>query len=277
VPISTELLSEGEEVLVDMRPHWIFFTGPALLTLVALVGAIAIGTVVHVSGVVAWLLVAMVALPGAWLAWRAGRWLGMSLIVTNFRIIVRRGVLGRDMTQLRLQRVTEVHMNQSLIERIVGSGQLVLDVQGGDADVTVDDVRRPRSLQRVLNSQLDRFELPDAGIARTPPPSPVHTGGPAPARPDGAARPLPFDQGPTPPHGTARAGGMGTAPGWSAQPQPHLQPAPPVSPAPAPPAGSTLSGGTVAEQLIALDDLRRRGIVTDEEFQAKKAELLDRL
>jgi hypothetical protein len=34
---------------------------------------------------------------------------------------------------------------------------------------------------------------------------------------------------------------------------------------------------TVAERLMQLDELRRRGIVTDEEFAAKKAELLDRL
>ncbi len=34
---------------------------------------------------------------------------------------------------------------------------------------------------------------------------------------------------------------------------------------------------TVAERLVQLDELRRRGIVTDAEFASKKAELLDRL
>ncbi len=34
---------------------------------------------------------------------------------------------------------------------------------------------------------------------------------------------------------------------------------------------------TVADRLVQLDELRRRGIVTDAEFASKKAELLDRL
>ena len=34
---------------------------------------------------------------------------------------------------------------------------------------------------------------------------------------------------------------------------------------------------SVAERLMQLDELRRRGIVTDAEFAIKKAELLDRL
>ncbi len=33
----------------------------------------------------------------------------------------------------------------------------------------------------------------------------------------------------------------------------------------------------MSEQLIELDELRRRGILTDLEFAAKKSELLDRL
>jgi hypothetical protein len=34
---------------------------------------------------------------------------------------------------------------------------------------------------------------------------------------------------------------------------------------------------SVSDQLIELDQLRRRGIVTAEEFAVKKAELLDRM
>jgi hypothetical protein len=34
---------------------------------------------------------------------------------------------------------------------------------------------------------------------------------------------------------------------------------------------------SIPEQLIQLDDLRRRGIVSEDEFESKKAELLDRL
>jgi len=41
--------------------------------------------------------------------------------------------------------------------------------------------------------------------------------------------------------------------------------------------GRTSSGPSVTEQIDQLDDLRRRGVVTQAEFDAKKATLLDRL
>ena len=52
---------------------------------------------------------------------------------------------------------------------------------------------------------------------------------------------------------------------------------PPMSPTVANPAPvSQVEVGSIHQQLIDLDDLRRRGIVTEAEFQEKKAELLPR-
>jgi hypothetical protein len=38
-----------------------------------------------------------------------------------------------------------------------------------------------------------------------------------------------------------------------------------------------VAGQSVADRLVQLDDLRRRGILSTDEFQAKKAELLRQL
>ncbi len=47
------------------------------------------------------------------------------------------------------------------------------------------------------------------------------------------------------------------------------------APAPAPAPGALPF--EIRDRLIELDDLRRRGIVSEEEFAAKKSELLDRI
>ena len=73
-----------------------------------------------------------------WLAGRLFRWYGVRLLVTTQRLILRRGVLGRDLVQLRLQRISEVHTTRTPLERVIGSGRLVVEVQeeasraGGD-------------------------------------------------------------------------------------------------------------------------------------------------
>jgi hypothetical protein len=79
-------------------------------------------------------------------------------------------------------------------------------------------------------------------------------------------------------HGTVRAEDLQQVDG----PPPQHQQAAPVEnwqPAPAPfrPAAPSASEGDVLATIEKLADLRARGILTDEEFSTKKAELLSRL
>ncbi len=235
VPISTDLLDEDEDVLVDLRPHWVFFLGPLLLT------AVAIGVVALIAhqfpkapvGVI-WLLAVLVGLPALWLAARLARWFGTSLVVTDRRIVLRSGVLGRQIINLRLQRIVDIHCTQRPLERLIGSGTIVFEVEGDEGGFALDDVRRPRALQRVINRQLGEL---DAGSE--------HRGRPGPApqvydRPDRLER-----RDWTPPSGMAS---VSRDPGVA----------------------------SVPDQLVALDRLRRQGILSEREFAEKKAELLRR-
>ena len=70
---------------------------------------------------------------------------------------MRQGILGRDTVQLRLQRITEVNIRQALIERVLGTGSLIIDVQGEDDSLTLEYMRKPAVVQRVLNSQINEI------------------------------------------------------------------------------------------------------------------------
>ena len=39
-------------------------------------------------------------------------------------------MLGRNTTQIRLQRITEICLSQKLWERIIATGRLIIDLQG---------------------------------------------------------------------------------------------------------------------------------------------------
>lgn len=236
MPISTDLLDADEDVLVDLRPHWIFFAGPLLLT--AACGAI-VGFVLHqypkAPVEVAWVLAVLVALPALWLVGRLARWRGTSLVVTDRRIVFRSGVFGRRVVNLRLQRVVDTHCNQRPLERLIGSGRLVLEVEGEEGALAVDDVRRPRALQKVINRQLTELDAPWHRY-RPPQLQTLGRGGDPTYRSDS-----------TPPRGVPVLSG---------------------------PLGTSVS---IPDQLVALDRLRRQGILSDEEFASKKAELLRRI
>ena len=76
---------------------------------------------------------------------------------------MRQGVLGRDTVQLRLQRITEVNIRQRLIERVLGTGPLIIDVQGEDDSLTLEYMRKPAVVQDTrpqLPDQRDRGRWP---------------------------------------------------------------------------------------------------------------------
>ena len=263
VPLPRRFLNEDEDLLVELRPHWIFFAGP----LAAAVGALAvvIAIVVAVPSLPSWLadvLWALAAIPVLWLLGRLLKWRLYALVLTTTRILVRRGVFARDIVQIRLQRITELNLSQKLWERALSTGRLIIDVQGEDDAAVLQFVRKPAIVQRVINSQIN--ELVGGGNAEAIPPElrqiDVRS----------RSRVQSDDEGPeTPPFGVPAV----VAEEYVAPRPPHASP-PPTMASP-PPVGSRPA--EIRDRLIELDDLRQRGIISQEEFAAKKAELLSRI
>jgi membrane protein YdbS with pleckstrin-like domain len=278
-----KFLNDDEELLVEMRPHWVFFARPLFTAVVVVAGIIAI--LVAFSSMPNWatdLLLVVAAIPVLWLLGRLLRWRAYTLVLTTTRIVVRRGVFGRNTTQIRLQRITEICLSQKLWERIIATGRLLIDVQGEDDAVVIEFVRKPAIVQRVINGQIN--ELTGGGRAepvpqellgnrrRWTPPESDHAGDTPPfGVPIVNAEGVPWSPS-TPPPATASspAATAGPPPVTGASTQPTVVPSPG---GPGGPAGPS----EIRDRLIELDELRQRGIISEEEFAAKKAELLSRI
>ncbi len=115
-----KFLNEDEELLAELRPHWIFLFGP-LFTSIGVWAAIIVILIVW-RNPPSWTnypVVILALIPGLWLLGRYVRWRSYDVALTSTRILVRQGIFGRDTVQLRLQRVTEVNIRQELFERIL--------------------------------------------------------------------------------------------------------------------------------------------------------------
>ena len=264
-----KFLNEDEELLAELRPHWIFLFGPLFTSIGVWAGIIVLLVVWHnPPGWTNYPFLIIALVPGLWLLGRYVRWRSYDVALTSTRILVRQGILGRDTVQLRLQRITEVNIRQALIERILGTGSLVIDVQGEDDSMTLEYMRKPAVVQRVINSQINEIV---GGGHREPIPTymlPFDERGRARRRDehDDDDERDDYDEHDTPPFGVGASsadrptapGGQGTDPGT----------------------GGRAAGAVpfeLRDRLIELDDLRRRGILSEEEFAAKKSELLNRI
>ena len=177
--IPRKFLNQDEELLAELRPHWIFLFGPLFTSLATWAVIVVILILWHSApGWTNYPFLILALIPGLWLLGRYVRWRSYIIALTSTRILVRQGIFGRDTVQLRLQRIVEVNLRQAFIERILQCGSLLIDVQGEDNTLTLEYVRKPAVVQRVINSQIN--EIVGGGDAsRSPRTCSRSTSGPA--------------------------------------------------------------------------------------------------
>lgn len=150
-------LNGNEQVVLDLRPHWWFFARQLLV----LVAAIALGIAVlffelpsAVNLIVGLLLIAAVI----WFALRYAVWTTTNFVITTDRIVSRSGVLSRTGIEIPLERVNTVFFSQSLFERVIRSGDLVIESAGEMGSSRFTDIRRPLDVQNEIYTQMEANE-----------------------------------------------------------------------------------------------------------------------
>ena len=150
------LLSEGEIVVLDLRPHWWVLAGSAALLALTLAVAVTVSIVVpgiaHDPVLIASLLVVLVVL--ARFIRRYTRWGTTTMVLTNERLVVRTGVLAKAGREIPLERISDITYRQSLFERMIGAGELVVDAVGDGGRQVLPMVPRPVRVQQAIHKQM---------------------------------------------------------------------------------------------------------------------------
>ena len=208
-----DLLSDDEDIIVDMHPHW--WTIAPISALLAAVVIAGLAIVIMAGEGTGWLILqslAAIAVLATLVVFgiRYARWTTTEFVVTTERVISRSGVLSKEGIEIPLDRIITVFFNQSVFERLAGSGYLGIESAGEGGRQTFTNVRKPNRVQAEIYAQKEAFE--DRRLDRI---------------------------------GAASAGAREAA--------------------------------GIPEQIAKLDELRRQGVLTDTEFETKKAELLRRM
>lgn len=126
-------LADDEYVVVHCHPHGRVLAAP-VLALFVLAGVLGVLLAALPSGarpVGAWVLVGLFAVTAVVLVLvPVLRWASTSYTVTSRRIMVRAGLLHRAGVDVALNRVAEISYRRSVLDRVFGSGTIVVDTQG---------------------------------------------------------------------------------------------------------------------------------------------------
>lgn len=147
-----KLLTEGESVVYDMRPHWrvLFFPAVVLILLV-------FGTVLALSWVPSgwtwanWVIAAIaVFVLVMWVIHPVVRWATSQYVLTTRRVIVRSGIIARQGRDMPLARVNDCHFKYGVIDRVLGCGDLIVESAGETGRLTIAAVPDVELIQREI-------------------------------------------------------------------------------------------------------------------------------
>ncbi|MEO7261581.1 MAG: PH domain-containing protein [Jatrophihabitantaceae bacterium] len=166
MPYPEKLLNEDEEIVEHLHPHWLTLV-PAVLAFLVICALSGVGLAFlpddqdnHTARQI--LLLAILVLALALLAWLTVapviRWRCTHYVITNRRVLIRRGVLkhsGRDIT---LGRISDVAYEQSLWDRLFRSGTLHIESAGENGQETLVNIPGANDVQQTLNRLIDESD-----------------------------------------------------------------------------------------------------------------------
>ncbi len=161
MPYPSKLLNDGEEIVLDLRPHWWAVTPRTILLVAALV--VGAGILTNDLHELVDLLVALVILAAlGWAAMAWAGWLSTSFTLTTDRLIYRSGILHKSGIEIPITRVNTVMFGQGLFERILGAGDLVIESASEQGQQRFSNVRKPELVQNTIHRQMEASEQRDA-------------------------------------------------------------------------------------------------------------------
>lgn len=213
MPWPEDTLTEDESIITTFRPHWKLLFVPIGWFLLLSIGMALILDWFNL-GSIGWLVLALYIGLAIWLVIQpALTWWTSLYVLTTERLMTRRGLVSKSGIEIPLENITNVNFSQSMIERMIAAGDLLVESAGTSGQSKFKDIPRPDIFQT---------ELYRAREERT----------------------LYLSRGPTPSPQSAK---------------------------------SERGGAANAEAIQKLAELRDQGHITQEEYEAKRQQLLDEM
>lgn len=216
-----ELLADHEELVLDLHPHWIYMAKHVA----SLVGSVILGIVAlwllpdgTFANTLRWVAAGLIVASLFWFGARYAKWITSQLVLTTDRLIYRTGVFAKSGLEFPLERINTVFFGQSILERMLGAGDLRIESASTEGAQVFNSIRKPQAVQNEIYRQMEANE------SRT------------------------FE----------RISGAAHAQALAASP-------------------AAAAGPSIPDQIAQLSQLRDQGVITEADFQAKKADLLGRM
>ncbi len=145
----TKLLSPGEQIITEFKPHWLQIVKEGLLTV--LVGILVLWIAINFSFTgQGWVITALVVAWFVIVITEFTRWWTTRHVITNERVIHRAGLISKHGKEIPLEVINDVAFHQGVIERMFGSGDLLIESAGTHGQSRYTDIPNPEAIQKTI-------------------------------------------------------------------------------------------------------------------------------
>ncbi|MEX0864999.1 MAG: PH domain-containing protein [Acidimicrobiia bacterium] len=140
------LLSDGEVIEAQFRPHWSQLLREGLLV----AAAIALAIILGVMDAPVWIIIGLWVVVLLAIANGVITWITTTHVITNERVIYRAGFISKRGKEIPLEVINDVAFTQSVFERVFGTGDLLIESAGTHGQSRYKDIPKPEAVQTVI-------------------------------------------------------------------------------------------------------------------------------
>jgi hypothetical protein len=241
------MLASGERPIRRDHQHWFVLVADSRYGILAIVAAVLLivlklsaRTTGPLDSLIGIVVAALVVGGLAYIGWQILRWRAEEYVVTTRRVLQLEGVVNKRVLDSSLEKINDAVLTQSIFGRVFGFGDLDILTAAETGISRLRMLRDADDFKRAMLESKHELELELSG-ARPLPSPPLRAAATSPASPAAASGP--------------------PAEAASAES----------------PRRAEMTPDELTRTLASLADLRDRGAISPEEYEAKKADLLRRL
>lgn len=160
-------LTEGEQLVLRLHPHWKTMVRPVAVLVIILAIAITLVIVIpaHSDTGIVRLVIAVVAVVAAiiWFLIPLLRWRTTTYELTTHRLRLREGILSRTGHDFPLGRISDVSFSHDLLDRLLGCGKLIVESAGEHGQLVLNAIPQVQKVQATLFQLVEDEQRPMGG------------------------------------------------------------------------------------------------------------------
>ncbi len=147
-------LADDERSVLLVHPHWKTILRPLFLLVLTVAAAVALLVVIPSGSAAGWErlavgVVAVIILLG-WVLVPVLRWRTTTYELTTRRFRMREGIVARKGRDIPLTRINDVSFEHGPIDRLLGSGRLVVESAGEHGQLRLNEIPHVEQVQATL-------------------------------------------------------------------------------------------------------------------------------